>query len=80
MKQNMKNMLLCVLIFAVSALPQLLALELSYYPSDEWGSIAPVNWAVGYVTILFVSVALLFLFNRPWLALGVSAFITTGDK
>ena len=77
MKANIKTALLCITIFAVGALYQFFALELSYCDYTEWVGIEPVNFAVGYLTILFLSFVLLLICNRPWLALLMSTIITT---
>ena len=77
MKFGIKGTLLFILIFAIVAIPQFFAVELSYSDYTQWGNVAPINFVVGYLTVLTVSVALLFIFNRPWIALSVSTVITT---
>ena len=77
MKSSIKSTVIFLLLFALAAIPQFFAVELSYSDYTAWEGVAPLHFAVGYLTVLTLSVILLFLFNRPWLALSTSVLITT---
>ena len=77
MNMNIKSVLLCTLIFLSSAVVQLLAMELSFCHYTEWVNIDPIHLAIGYLTVLTLTMAFLFICNRPWLALLGSAIFTT---